>query len=78
MKNSDEFLSWLKQNAFERDATTQVKDMFRNKTLEEIAGLGYFLVEQPYDNDDIRNLSFWKDNYNEVKAWYQLEYFFER
>lgn len=76
--NHSEFTDWLKQNSFERDATAQVKEMFRDKTIEQIAGFGYFIVEEPFDDDAIRNLSFWKDNYDQVTAWYQFEYFFER
>jgi hypothetical protein len=76
--NHSEFTDWLKKNSFERDATAQVKEMFRHKSIEQIAELGYYDVEMLNHNEGVRNLNFWKDNYDQVTSWYQLEYFFER
>ena len=78
MRDQEDFLSWLKQNCFNRDATAQVKEMFRGKTIQEIAKSGYWILEEPYDEDDLRRLNFWKDSYDQVTFWYQLEYFFEQ
>lgn len=64
-----EFVMWLKQNAFKRDVTAQMQKDFQNKSVDEIA-------EEMAD--DIEQINVWKKNLPDIKAWYELEYFFER
>lgn len=66
-----ELVQWLKQNAFKRDVTAQVKKDFTNKSLNVI-------IADNLDEDQVKEIEIWKQNLGDIKSWYELEYFFER
>ena len=63
------FIAWLKQNAFKRDVTGLINKGIEAKNLDQI-------IEIELGDEDLQDeIEIWRDNYYQVTAWYQLEYF---